>query len=334
MKKQAALTTQLAHLDRRLEAANAQLNSTLNFSDKDPIRSQIKLIEREIEGVEAELDETDRQLGEQDAVANPANHRHLVLKDTLHRIDYDEVKNLVRELIRRALEDCAAGLFLLQESIAYRGELCLEAIYDELRRASFRETIHRREVRLQKQDEKTMTSLLHRIAGHFNVQASPAAAQSAETYAGEIVQKICSSVYLGSVSVIEIHTWDDFQENEASCAWFLEHFWRPLTMAFHSHGQRQNAKLLIVLVIEGRCPEEIADRHCCTELEQAAEKILPLPLRNWFRHEIEAFLKSGVIKNADPKTIQRRAERIYSASRNGTPNLICDALEKLILEEV
>ncbi|MFN0087261.1 MAG: hypothetical protein ACKVX9_17870 [Blastocatellia bacterium] len=335
----AHLREQLAGLENRRidlvskrKRANDQWRSTLNEADKVSLDNQIRQFDQEIEGIDKECGELDAKLTKLDAIEDPTNHLHRMLETDLHRIDYTEVKKVIQDLIARSDSEGAAALFLVQKSLAFQGDLCLQAIDEELRPHSFH-AIHRHPVKFAHHELKDCRNLLDRIAGRFGVEGAEEIAGDPKEYADRIIRKICSAVFIGSVILIEIYSWDDFQEDDAVCGWFMKHFWEPLIAAFREHPERENAKLLVMLFANGPCTEVFLGNHCCPEIDFSSDRVQPLPLRNWRRDEIEAFLKRGVIR-ANRTTLQKHTERIFAASENGIPRLICDSLRELILEEV
>ncbi len=125
VRKRELLTKRLALLIQQWQAANDQRDATLNNADRVPLDKQIAALEEEIEKTEMRLAEMDSQSGD-------PNRQHLDFEDKIHRIDFGEVKDLIKDVVSHAKRDGAASLFLLQNSIAMGGKWCLDAIRHEL----------------------------------------------------------------------------------------------------------------------------------------------------------------------------------------------------------
>jgi len=319
-RKRRLLVERLARLEQQWHDANAQRDATVNRADRAPLDLQIAQFDQDIEVVE-------KQLAEMDAESGDPNRRHLDFEDKIHRIDFGEVKEVVRTLINQAKRDGAASLFLLQNSIALGGKWCLDAIRHELNQGTldFKSFL----IGFTPHDRKDEHVILDRLAGRLNVEA----VNDLDNYAHEVVRRLCASIQIGSVVLIEIHQWDYFHQQERVFKWFIETFWVRLARSFRAHDKRRNAKLVVVLVADAQAPPALLQAHCGDETNPDIEKLRRLPLRNWTRDEIEDWLASGAVRWGDEWTINQMTDLIYNASDEGRPQLVYEALRKHVFNE-
>lgn len=329
----ARLEKRHAALSREQEAANDQYLGALGAADRVRLDEQIETRETEMQDIECEIEKLEKELARLDSQSADPNRRHLDFEGKIHTIDYSEVRETVARLIERARQDCAASLFLIQGGNRFGGAWCLDAMREELGRNRPLPIVPRN-IGFRPDERKDRLALLDRIAGHFNVRHPKAGTEDPDAYAREIVCKIAAATHIGSAELIGIHGWDYLQKQDGLLEWFLRRFWVPLVRDFRAHEKRKNAKLIIVLVADGPSPEDLLRDHCCDEENYEEEKLLPLPLRHWHRHEIEAFLSSGVVEWAGTQTIEELAEMIHGSSEGGMPRLACEALRKHVFSEV
>jgi hypothetical protein len=320
-RKRNRLTERLAKLERQWKAANDQRDATLNWADRGPLDQQIKRLDEEIEEVEKEL-------AEMDAESDDPNRRHLDFEEKIHRIDFAEVKSRIRTLIDQAKNDGAASLFLLQKSNALGGRWCIDAIRHELAQGTF--DFKQYPIGFNLYDRRDEHVILDRLAGRLNVEP---VSDDLDRYTHEVVQRLCAAIQIGSVVLIEIHQWDYFHHQERVFKWFVESFWARLARSFRAHDKRRNAKLVVVLVADTAARADWLQALCLEELNPEIEKLQLLPLRNWTREEIEDWLASGAVRRGDAQTIIEMAELIYSASDEGRPPLVYEALRKYVFNK-
>ena len=317
-RKRRSLTERLALLERQWEDANHQRNSTLNKADRGPLDLQIEQFDKEIEEVEA-------QLARMDAESDDPNRRHLDFEEKIHRIDFAEVKGRIRTLVDQAKKDGAASLFLLQKSSAMGGRWCLDAIRHELDEGTL--DFKKYPIGFNPNDRRDEYVILDRLAGRLNVEPVN---DNLDQYAHEVVHRLCASIQIGSVVLIEIHDWHFFHQKELVCKWFIETFWVSLARSFRAHDKRRNAKLVVVLVADTPAPAWLLQALCRDESSPDLEKPQLLPLRNWTREEIEDWLASGAVRWGGELTINEMVELIYSASDEGRPQEVYESLRKYV----
>ena len=185
--KRKTLTERLALLEKQYLAASNQLDSTLNAGDKIPLQKQLELIE-------AEIEETEQALTTLDAQSQNANRQYLDFEDKIHRLDYSEVRTLLDGTVKQSRKEGSLGLFLLHNGNALGGRWCLDLIRKELKEAT--NDFKHFEIGFIKQDKLDEFVMLDRLAGKLNIEAIT---HDAEAYAKEVIRKICGSLQLVSI---------------------------------------------------------------------------------------------------------------------------------------
>jgi hypothetical protein len=328
-KNLAALEKRYNLLEEQQDAANTQLDSTLDRAQRVLIEQGIKDRDDELQQVECRIEAIEAELAKLDSQLGDPNRDHLDFESRIHKIDYTEVRAAIARLIERARADCAATLFLLPEGNVFGASWCLDAVRETLAAESFNAVTPRR-VGFPREAQKDRLALLDRLAEHFN--AGDARAADADAYASAIARRIVAATHIGSTELIEIHGWDYLHRQDGMLDWFLRQFWTPLIEAFRAHEKRNNARLLVVLVADGVM--ELAPEHCCDDAAFDERKLLRLQLRNWRRDEIESFLRSGAVTWAGLETIEELTGVIFDASRGGLPRPAYEALRKHVFNEV
>lgn len=320
-RKRKALNEREAALVMRRQAAEDQLNSTINAADREPLKKQIESFDKELEEIEAERNRS--------AAKSPdPNRRYLNFEEKIHLIDFSEVKDILGGFVHQAKEDGAAGLFLIQNSSALGGKWCLEIVRQELNLSTMDYKPH--PIGFTKNDRLDEAAILGKLADRFNV---PPVADNLDRYVGEIVKSICGSIYTNSAVFIEINNWDYFCGNDRVFNWFIEQFWARLTQSFRVHDKRRKAKLVVALVTSRPVPAHLLQAHCCDDANPIVEKLRLLPLRKWFREEIEDFLDSGVFSWGNGMTVAEMTDLVYDATQGGQPSLVYEALREHIFNE-
>lgn len=312
--KRKALAENLAELEKKFLAVSNQLSSTLNAGDKIPLQKQLELIE-------AEIEETEQALTTLDAQSQNANRQYLDFEDKIHRLDYSEVRTLLDGTVKQSRKEGSLGLFLLHNGNALGGRWCLDLIRKELKEAT--NDFKHFEIGFIKQDKLDEFVMLDRLAGKLNIEA---VTHDAEAYAKEVIRKICGSLQLGSVVLIEVHQWDYFAQQQQMLTWFVEKFWLQLVCEFKASQTHRNVKVMAVLVADSTIPDNCWQVHCCGENDVASEKLALLPLRHWKRDEVEDWISNYGGVNWNEQKLTQMTDLIFNASSGGFPSLIYQAL--------
>lgn len=320
-RKREALNKREAALVMRRQAAEDQLNGTINAADREPLKRQIESFDKELEEIEIERNRMA-------AKSSDPNRRYLNFEEKIHLIDFSEVREILGGFVGQAKEDGAAGLFLIQNSNALGGKWCVELVRQELRQSTLNYKPY--PIGFTKNDRLDEMTILDKLADRFAV--SPVVG-GADVYATEIINRICRSISTNSAVFIEINNWDYFCGNDRTFNWFIEQFWLRLVQAFRVHEKRRKAKLIVALITSRPVPKHLLQAHCCDDANPMAEKLRSLPLRTWLRQEVEDFLDSGVFSWSNGLTVSEMTDLIYESSQGGQPFLVYEALREHIFNE-
>lgn len=313
--KRVRLNKQLAMLETQYENVSSQLLTTLNAKDHAPLELQL-------EEIEAKSKEVEQELSELDAQSKNANRTYLDFEDKIPHLDYSEARSLLGSTVYQSRKEGSLGLFLLHDCNALGGKWCLELIRHELGR----ETSHFRHIPVgvsKEVHQQNKFALLGQLGSQLNVEA---VLHDADAYAKEIARKICASIQLGSVVLIEVKNWDYFSQEQQMVTWFIEKFWAQLVREFQTLPTRRNVKVIAILVADSALPDDYWEPLCYPANAFDVEKLVLLPLRTWKRNEVEEWIsKYGGIEDEDQLT--QKTDIIFNASFGGIPSLIYQALQ-------
>lgn len=314
--KRITLAKQLAMKEQEYEAVSNQILITLSAVDKIKLEKQKQNLETELGQLYTEQEALDTQ-------SPDVNRQYLDFEDNIHRLDYSEVRTLLDNTVKQSRKEGSLGLFLLHNGIALGGKWCLDLIRKELKEAT--NDFKHFEIGFINQDKLDEFVMLDRLAGKLNVEAI---AHDAEAYAKEVVRKICGSLQLGSVVLIEVHQWEYFAHQQKMFTWFVEKFWLQLVCEFNTVQTRRNVKVMTVLVADSIIPGDNWLTHCCDDNGFASEKLAILPLRHWKRDEVENWISNYGRVNWSEQKLTQMADQIFNMSLGGVPSLIYQALQK------
>jgi hypothetical protein len=277
--------------------------------------------EREAEGILQQMKEVDAKLKALDVDSFDRNRQHLNLEEELQKIDFTEVKEVVRKIISQFGRDGGNASFLLQRNLQMAGRLCLLEIKDQLR--SETRDFKTYPVEFSADSELNHIGLLNRLAGHLGVEPVGDPMEISLS----IQRAIEGSLQSGSIVLIEIHKWEALPlpvQRQVLC-WFLEQFWQPLVAQLPTIATTYSkVRFITVLVVEDELAPDCLE-FCCTHDEFDGQKIIDLPLQDWAVGDILDWLDYlGLAKQQS----EALAQRIHKASRGGIPELVCSALRR------
>lgn len=310
-----ALTQQYTDLSVEYTKANQQLRSSNNEVER--LRLQ-----RQAEGILEELQRVDESLRALDKATDMAiqnqNRKHLTFEQDLQKIDFTQVKEVVRSIVSQFDRSGGSASFLLQRNLSMAGQLCLLEIKDELRRDTRDFKFY--PVEFSSNSELNQVGLLKGLAGHLGIELKPDLQEMSRL----IQERIVRSLQSNSIVFIEIHKWDDLPAQREVLRWFLEHFWNSLVAQLPVISNTcRRVRLIAVVVVEDELAEDCLE-FCCTREKFDGQKMIDLPLQDWTVDDILDWLDYLGIPVQQSDAI---AKRIHKASR-GIPELICAALRK------
>jgi hypothetical protein len=269
------------------------------------VTNQIR-IQRQIGELESQMDRLEQEI---------KGLEYKFLEDRLHKIDFREIDEMVRNSIGEIGDSPRYALLLLQNSRDMGGDWCNRMVKEYLEST----TGHFRYSPTEPLPGGRLGQwgVLDRLADAFMVERADG---DLAEYAQKIIRAICAWPRMGSVIFIELRAWEYYIPRDRVLVGFVNDFWVPLVRELPA-----GATIVIALVAEygvGRLPQILF----CTREQFNGEKILELPLRNWERHEIQAWLRqyAGLPRSS---LVDQIAAQIYTESQNGIP----DRVHKLLI---
>ena len=292
-------------------------------------------VEEENEGNYRESDFLRKQAEQKDKELAQKDHRPQQFNDYIRQIDFNEAKRLFDSILKKYGKKEAPVLLLMHESGPKKGDLYLQHIINYLQpfnpnykgysRTDFKlySIGHSSDIIIK--DEK---GLLNRLASWFGVKEKDAQ----ET--DKIITKIVNSIVSGTVLLFHFNSWHELVNPCQTCLWLVENFWTPLVTKVSNLCEEQeyyNVKIILMIDSPGELKKEIFDLPCvCSPKTKSIRQIQPnqvikVPLRNWKREEVKDWLDT-YIPMKDKEERERRAQRIYSETAKGIPELAYDSL--------
>ncbi|MGK7874322.1 MAG: hypothetical protein AB4426_13725 [Xenococcaceae cyanobacterium] len=308
-------------IEKNIDSLTTQINSTSNFAELNNLNIQIEEYFKQLAEVENQLS----KLGNSSLNYHQESN---IFERNLSKIDFEEARKIIDSILHKFKAQARGGaaLFLLQESLSMRGDLCMAEMREQLR--EYCSHFKHCPVDLSARNQLTSKQeLLDAIAHYFN----PIEPVSDETeYAQAIVDKIGSTLQGGSVVFIELNTSDDWLSAEHLLSWFVNAFWLPLTQLHKSiASQFPNVRFVVVISVEEPLSEECQKLPCFwREDDFDCQKIVNLPLYPWTEEHIQSWLST--FSGLSVAQIAREARKIYRASRAGIPEIVCNRLQKLM----
>lgn len=313
----------IAELCEDYQAAVAQLGQCQSAVDKKKIERQIKDIEKEMDLWDGKLQKLEHSRENPDR-----RQQYSRWRDDLPKIDFTEALEKLEALWRQFKGKEGAFLFLMQNSHAKLGRLCLTRVEDRLKEEGADFRLYK--IEFMSHHRLGETEFLDRVADHVNLEPR---VDNVEGYARSVIERVCGSLQSGSIVFLEITAWDPVVLQDKFLPWFRDGFWIPIVRRLPTLANKcPLVKFVTVINVNAQVSSDyLTPSVCCTQDQFNPEKILELPLRNWQKDEIKIWLLkySGLTSpgiGLNTENIEKMAVAIYRASGNGDPPLVRDAL--------
>ncbi len=312
--------------DLEQERTTIQRQARRERNDRDRL-----LLQRQADDLLATIEKREAELEQLENAEPDPNRRDRNIKQYLPELDLKEAMATFGRAMDSFEDRPGALLVLVENSRAMAGKLCRDRIREKLRprtaAPSFRHISIGPPNGLGAGSE---LDLFQGLADYFQVEI--ANAEPGPTLARATVEKLCCSLRSGTIFLIEIERWDEFEQQDRVLNCFLEQFWRPLINRLAApEVQEELAYVKIVAAIDSPSllSQECSALPCYCEPDCfASDQVLRLPLRAWQVSDIQAWLcQYWQFKKQEA---QRRSQLIYRQSEQGLPRLVCDALEDFL----
>ena len=302
----------------KYEKVSDQILRTLNDADKISLKANLAQLEQEI----AHLEEERKQL--ESADSSP-QERHHAISQHLHKIDFTQARKTFDSLLRRVDACGGAALFLVQESLCYCGDLCVNWMKQQLETQTG--DFKHYPVRFAPNRIPDEFGLFEGLGGHLN---EPRNDEPCEQYAERLLRKLYASARSGTVILFEFPNWEELAQPDQARVFrrFHDLFWRPLSQQFPAvMAQRgwRNAKCVAVFLTSSQLtlPSELC---CGSPAHFSCEQAVPLKLKNWTQAEIQEWLVN--FGGYDTRRAEDVAAECFSSSKHGVPHIARAAIER------
>lgn len=291
------------------------------------------LFERQADDLLAKIEKLEAELEQLENAEPSANRRDRNIKQYLPELDLKEAMAIFGRVMDSFEDRPGALLLLVENSRAMAGKLCRDRIRETLRPRTAAPSF--RHIPIGPPNgwgAGSELDLFQGLADYFQVEI--ASAEPGPALARAIVEKLCCSLRSGTVFLIEIERWDEFERQDRVLNCFLDQFWRPLANRLAAPDvQEELAYVKIVAAIDSPSylSWECSNLPCYCEPDCfTSDKVLRLPLQPWEEQDIQTWLCQYWQFNR--QEARRRSQLIYRQSEQGLPRLVCDALEEFLTQ--
>ena len=317
--KREVLSKRLAELTEQYVVIQEELSSSLDKAEQLRLNRKIDILEQDMLAVDNELVKLDTTLEQN------SNIKYLAIEKSLLNIDFVDAKEIFEHKISKLGANGGAALFLIQNSHSMRGQLLISEIRNRLsqRTNNFRYF----PMALSATMRPNETGILNGLGGYLNV----APISDLKLYIEAIINKICEIIHGETTILFEFRKWDNLYPQEHYIKWFINMFWTPLVHKLSKiYLSHQRFHLVAFIVFDKKLKPELLDEsYYCTEEDFDSTKICELPLQNWTKEDIQYWLYS--FTGLADSQVDLIAKQVYRASRNGIPDLVCDALMEQLM---
>ena len=320
-------------LEKRLEtlcqdyqSVNNQLATERNPVDKNKMKKQADDIYEEMEKLDRDLRSLELAPLENTHKASKSDvaHIQLELQAKLSAIDFKELEEAIRRILRDYGDNGCAALLLFQKSAKMGGEWCAARIRELLSRETNEGQFRHIPVEFQSRERADAMALLRRLGQDLGVEPADL---DEKDFSQRVVQKLCGSLQSGSVVVIECRRCENLYPKPDIFHWILENFWKNLVRQVLLKAQEcYEIKIITLLFVDGSLPEGcLATHHCCSLEQFNKNKLLEIPLMAWTQEDIKEWIArySGLPLHRDD--IDRMVDKIYGVT-DGDPTLVAHQL--------
>jgi len=309
------LKKEYANLMVKYENLGEQIEGEINEDNKITLRNKRNTIKCRIDEIWSRLNELKHK-------SSDSGCQYLTFKEDLPQIDFDEVMCAVRDLTKSFRRERGDVLLFLQESLSMSGDLCLGRIREEFKRGTG--DFKPYDLEFYSGDDLNEYGWLIQLGKYVGLETN----LKPEELSKLVIEKLCQSVKSGSIILLEIRKWDDLPCQEETLAWFMEFFWIPLVSCLDDRIKYQRVKFIATIIFEAEVSPAWFNVKWLCEGNQPF-RWLNLPLRNWTQEEIQEWLEDYP-KITNLRSI-RLSKRLFNASKQGIPSMVCQALEKELL---
>jgi len=306
-----------------------QRTSALGPADRNRLDRQAAEIWEQIEALERELKDMELAPSEptRDSPGPDRAQIHRELRAKLPEIDFEALERSLRTILSTPWDDGCAALLLFQHSMRMGGEWCAARIRALLARETCPGCFRHIPIEFQASEHIDNLTPLRRIGHEFGLDGP---AEDPQAFARAITGKLCGSLQMGSVILLELRRCDYLADVPSVLPWFIEQFWQRLVHELAAAAQEYyGVKIVGLLFLDFDLPPAAFPAEVCCTLDRFERRhVLEMTLCAWSRDEIRDWITRFSGLKLSRRDVDRMADRVYKDS-DGTPSAVAHALLEL-----
>jgi hypothetical protein len=325
-RKRQILEKRLEELFQELEAVMQQMGQTLSEVEKNRLERQKESIDQQIDKTADELSALEHKFQGTAIEDTDFNKTYLDLESKLLEIDFRELEETIRLILRDHRDDGCAAMLLFQRSARMGGEWCAARIRELLRRETIDGRFRHIPLEFQPSEHADGKVLLRRLGQNLGIEPG---SRDLQDFSQLVVQKLCGSLQGGSVIMIDCRRCDYLSREPGIFNWLLKEFWRDIVRGLSAVGKKYyEVKVILLLFIDDTLPEGcITADQCCTFGNFKKDKLLEICLTEWTRGDIKKWIARYSGLSLGRAQVDTMADKVYR-STDGLPSLVAHELLK------
>jgi hypothetical protein len=324
--KQRVKEDHLGALLRDWEDTVKQSGSALAAAERNRLDRQAAEIWERMEALERELKamELDRSGPVQNSAGPDPANIHRDLRAMLPEIDFQALKRALYTILNTPRDDGCAALLLFQHSVKMGGEWCAARIRDLLARDTCPGCFRHFEIEFQPGEHIDNLAPLRRIGRYIGLEP---AAEDPQAFARAIAGKLCGSLRMGSVILLELRRCDYLARVPGVFPWLIEQFWQRLLQELAAvANEYYGIKIIGLLFVDAELPPGTFPAEVCCTLDRFERcLVLEMTLYDWSRDEIRDWITSFSGLNLSRSGVDHMADTVFAAT-GGVPSLVAQQL--------
>jgi hypothetical protein len=207
------------------------------------------------------------------------------------------------------------------------GEWCAARIHALLARETCPGCFRHVQIEFQPGEHIDNLAPLRRLGHYLGLDSTVGDPQA---FAREIAGKLCGSLRMGSVVLLELRRCDYLADVPGVLPWLIEQFWQRVVQELAAVAKEfGGVKVIALLFLDADlAPETFPAEVCCTLERFERRHVLEMTLCEWSRDEICHWITRFSGLNLPRRGVDRMADRVYAAT-GGIPSLVAQQLLEL-----
>jgi hypothetical protein len=303
-----------------------QGTSALDPAERNRLDRQADEIWERIEKLERELKDMELKPSQpaQDDAGPDSAHVYRELRAKLAEIDFEALDRALRKILNTRWDDGCAALLLFQQSARMGGEWCAARIHALLARETDPGCFYPYPIEFQPGEHIDKMAPLRKLGDYLGLDQP---ADDPQTFVHQIASKLCGSLQMGSVILLELRRCDYLADVPGVLTWLIKQFWQRLVQELATVAQEYyGVKIIALLFFDAELPSETFPADICCTLDQFERRhVLEMTLCSWSREEIRDWITRFSGLTLKRRGVDRMADTVYKAT-DGIPSLVAHQL--------